>query len=245
MSGADPESVKRGERLKKFRESLKMSQRDFAKAVGLTQPMLSSVESGFKSLRSNNLKLITDSYHLNLHWYFTGKGSMVIEGYSFDVDAGQYLVNIPARGGGLIDWSQEFIAEHTTTVSIPSAPRNAWVFRVEGDSMLPTLGEGDMVVTERIELEDVRPNRIHVVVTKEGMYVKRVVVHKEIVLLESDNEIEELIRVPLADVFAFYYAKMRITRNLSSPRPHDARLSHIERFLKKHFKDEFKLEEEA
>lgn len=66
-------------RLVKFREKFDFSQNKFAKEIGSHQPFIAKVEKGETTLPIHYLKYLRQKYNLNLDWYFTGKGKMIID----------------------------------------------------------------------------------------------------------------------------------------------------------------------
>ena len=64
------------DRIKKARKTLKMSQKEFGKQLGLTQTTLSMIEGGKSVIIDKNVKLICTTFNINEHWLRTGKGEM-------------------------------------------------------------------------------------------------------------------------------------------------------------------------
>ncbi|SUJ18443.1 Helix-turn-helix domain [Sphingobacterium spiritivorum] len=65
-------------RLVRFREKFNFSQRSLAKEIGSHQPFITKVEKGETSLPVHYLKYLREKYKLNLNWYFTGVGNMLL-----------------------------------------------------------------------------------------------------------------------------------------------------------------------
>jgi len=68
-----------GKRIRKIRESQKMSQTEFAGRIGLTQTSLSMIETATSNQTKKNIKLICSTYHVNEDWLLTGEGDMYAE----------------------------------------------------------------------------------------------------------------------------------------------------------------------
>jgi len=60
-------------RLKHLRDSLKMSQNDFAKKIGITQSYLSAVEGGRKEVTVKMALVLFELFKVSLDWIFLGK----------------------------------------------------------------------------------------------------------------------------------------------------------------------------
>lgn len=77
---------------------------------------------------------------------------------------------------------------------IPDLERKHYAFRVKGDSMYPTLTNGDILICMKINNRDIKSGEIYVVDTNEGINVKRVFITLEngkpiSIELKSDNSI--------------------------------------------------------
>jgi transcriptional regulator with XRE-family HTH domain len=62
------------ERIKEIRRQLNKSQREFAKAVYVSNGYLSGIESGQKEVNDRLIHLISDAFSVNKHWLTTGEG---------------------------------------------------------------------------------------------------------------------------------------------------------------------------
>jgi phage repressor protein C with HTH and peptisase S24 domain len=100
------------------------------------------------------------------------------------------------------------------------SPRGAewrW-FEVGGESMLPVLTDGDYLLCSLVphaDWTDIDEFKIHVIVWKNDVSVKRVAVNNKDYILISENEEEEKQkRVPLSDVKEVWKVRRRITAQL-------------------------------
>jgi transcriptional regulator with XRE-family HTH domain len=64
------------ERVKAIRKTLKLSQREFAKGVFVTQSYFADVELGKREMSERVIHLISMQYDVNKEWLKTGKGEM-------------------------------------------------------------------------------------------------------------------------------------------------------------------------
>ncbi|MCL2138220.1 MAG: helix-turn-helix domain-containing protein [Treponema sp.] len=64
------------DRIKETRNTLNMSQREFAKAVYVSNGYLSEIETGHKEANNRLIHLISSAFSVNKHWLLTGKGRM-------------------------------------------------------------------------------------------------------------------------------------------------------------------------
>jgi len=68
-----------GERLKKARQSLGLSQIEIAEVLGFQSNFLSNIERGAKKPPKKLIELLSSRYKINANWLLTGEGDMVIE----------------------------------------------------------------------------------------------------------------------------------------------------------------------
>ena len=81
------------QRVREVRQSLKLTQKDFAKQVGLAQTALSMIELGHNTLTDKVIKLICAEFGINETWMRTGKGEMMKESPNLK-ELGDILVNL-------------------------------------------------------------------------------------------------------------------------------------------------------
>ena len=63
-------------RIKQVRETLNISQRDFAKRVYISQTLLGDIELGNRAVSDRTLQLVSTEFNVNKNWLLTGKGQM-------------------------------------------------------------------------------------------------------------------------------------------------------------------------
>ena len=106
------------ERVRVVRQSLKLTQREFAKKVGLAQTALSMIETGRNTLTDKVLKLICAECGINESWMRTGKGTMLKESPALK-ELGDILVNLTPEtqqyllliARGLLDVQRKLLGE--------------------------------------------------------------------------------------------------------------------------------------
>lgn len=160
------------------------------------------------------------------------------------------LVPVRARAGYLNGYADPSFIEKLPAYRLPGLSHGSYrLFEVEGLSMYPTLHGGDMIIGQNVEqLQDVRDDRIHVVVTKnDGVVVKRVLnrIKKDgKLILKSDNykdrDMYPSIVCDPGDVIEVWYAIGFISRQMRPPAEVynrvidlDGRLTLLEEMMKK------------
>jgi len=67
-----------GERIKLLRKHLGLTQKEFAKRIGVIDRLVSKWEKGANDPTTKSLLLIAKEFNVNLHWLLTGEGEMFI-----------------------------------------------------------------------------------------------------------------------------------------------------------------------
>lgn len=67
-----------GERVKKIRQELNLSQDEFGKIFAIQRQMVSSIEKDKLKLNNEKLAFLCENYNINLNWLLCGKGDMFI-----------------------------------------------------------------------------------------------------------------------------------------------------------------------
>ena len=65
-----------GERIKKIRKELRMTQSEFGKKIGMSKQYFSKVENGVVLLNNEKLVAIGDNFNVNLNYLLLGDGEM-------------------------------------------------------------------------------------------------------------------------------------------------------------------------
>ena len=81
-----------GERLRDLRLSQKMSQKEFADAIGKTQTSISQIESGEYGLSHDTIFTIKEKFNLESSWIYTGEISAKSDNQESSIDyKGKYF----------------------------------------------------------------------------------------------------------------------------------------------------------
>jgi transcriptional regulator with XRE-family HTH domain len=175
-------------RFKQIREELNLTQAAFAEQLGVSMTT-ADIERGRTRIPGQVVKELLKRYHINPLWLFGESsqkylriGDAVINPKIVTVDsAGEeniVLVNAKAAAGypsnlGDTRWFESLPA---FTIPLPEY-RNATFrgFQVDGDSMMPVLQSDEWIVGKAVEgWDDVKSNRMYVVVTADSILVKKV-----------------------------------------------------------------------
>lgn len=180
-------------RLKEVRESMRLSQKAFGALLGLSQGTYQKYESGMVSTPQELLEQLALKYNINLHWLITGQGSMHI-GENPETSASTHarasddmkedvlkdsvvvaMTSLRVSAGPGQDWSEADVTGEKLCIPKCVAkryPRNSDFAgaQVVGDSMEPTLHDGEPVVFVK---GFVKGDGIYVLAVNGELFVKR------------------------------------------------------------------------
>jgi len=263
----DREKDEIGKRLKEFRESLGLSQTDFANNIDVKQGSLASIETGRISLSTKFVRKLTNKYKIDLNWLFNGESiNESKSNYANTVQSTPNLAAEPrnlvhltsslhkktllvpakAQAGYLGEWTQEYIDENLHYLDIPGAPPESRAFEILGDSMEPILLSSDYVVCSKVEnKQEIKSGLVYIVITREsGINAKYLeLYHDSLLMIPANTYIYEPYTISYEEVAEIWEARFRITRSFTppslihKPRSEVARIEKIEHFLNQLFPD--------
>lgn len=224
----------------KLREDNRVrSSRQFALSLDYLPQSLSEILKGRRDVTIELLRKAVEKYKINPVYIYTGEGPMFMtetEHQSFRVltivtnaqdDERIVHVPVPAQAGYATELTDPRFIQELPTFTLPDYKYRVGTHRafdVAGDSMEPTLFEGDKVVCSFLEPTlwetALKDNYVYVVVTRGDVMVKRVFNHlkaEKKLRLCSDNSFYEPFEVGLGDVREIWYVRARISPFLPSP----------------------------
>lgn len=175
-----------GARIKKARG--RNNQREFAKILGFSSSYLSEVESGKTKPSLELLVKISQYTKHNLHWLVTGEGPVIIEPSETMVkeDSALYgaleqytfvpntipMEDMGPESGGIDEGKSTTYAFRRAWLQSKGKLENFVLFAVKGDSMDPTITDGDLVLIDRSK-KQVVAGTLYALRTKNAVLVKR------------------------------------------------------------------------
>lgn len=228
-----------GQRLLLARKHLGLTQQDAAERLGISRTALSQLESGISQPSFDTLRQAHSLFGLSYDYLLDGRNSAPptehlpvaygpdIISVTVDAAAQPNIVLVPVKAHAgyatnrlLPEALRDLPAFHLPGYQFRNQTFRA--FEVAGDSMEPTLHNGDTVICSLVtNYLHLWPGELYVVVLPEDVLVKRVrEVSKatEELVLASDNAYYSDIRLNLSDLAEVWRVKARITEHLPSPR---------------------------
>lgn len=156
------------------------------------------------------------------------------------------LVPVKAAAGYLLGYGDSEFLQRLPTYSLPNINNGTFrMFQISGHSMFPTISDGSYVVGEWVEnwIKDIKDNRIYVIVSDDGILVKRVLNRLkkyDNLYLKSDNRKEYPNRtLEPSQIKEVWTVKMHISFELPDPTilydrvgDLEAEIDHIKSLLK-------------
>ena len=236
-------------------EGMITSSRHFALALNHLPQSMSSILNGKRDVTIELLRKAVQVFDINPNFLFNGERpilsvdefkdtkSKVVTVVTNDL-GDERIVHVPVSaqagyGGNLRDPSY---FKELPAFSLPDYRFKTGTHRcfdISGDSMEPTLFNGDKVVCSLIETEQwgsaIKDNFVYVIVTHTDVLIKRLrnkIKSSGIIELCSDNDFYDPIALELPDICEIWYVRVKISPFMPSPK-------HVRNALYKEI-DEFK-----
>jgi phage repressor protein C with HTH and peptisase S24 domain len=193
---------------------------------------------------------------LNLDWVITGKGEMFLpkdNNKETDSSVSKYnkrssnkkklnvvsteeieelshhavpVLSLRASAGKPLNFDLPEMIDNYIVLPDIRSDENTFAIEVEGDSMMGTIDDGDLVVGQRIyQKTSMWENYVYMFSTVDGILVKRFLKVDEegFYHLSSDNPRYPLIKIPEQDIFAIMRVRRKVTTNISGHLVHELR----------------------
>jgi len=219
------------------------STRQFALAIGIHPQCISDVVCGKREVNCDIISKAIQTFKLNPLFLYTGEGSILIDEnikdnistepiltIVTDEIGNERIVHVPvsAQAGYGTQLHDATYIQELPTFSLPGATYSNGshrCFDVSGDSMEPSIYNGDKVVCHFIEPDNwfngIKENHVYIVISREGVVVKRVVNNlKEngTLSLISDNNFYKPFEIELKDIVEIWQVSVKISPFMPSPR---------------------------
>jgi transcriptional regulator with XRE-family HTH domain/signal peptidase I len=215
------------------------SSRQFAMQLEYLPQSLSEILKNRRDVTIELIRKAVEVYKMNPVYLFSGEGPHFMkedDHKNFKVltivtdsqnDERIVHVPIPAQAGYASESSDPTFVQELPTYTLPDYKYKVGTHRsfdVSGDSMEPTLFEGDKVVCSYLEPtlweNSLKDSYVYVFVTKGDVLVKRVqnkIREEKCVTLISDNAYYEPYDVKITEVVEIWYVRAKISPFLPSP----------------------------
>jgi repressor LexA len=191
-----------GKRIRELREVLGLTQKQFGERIGKSWRTVQDWEAGKSSIPDHTLRFISSTFGVSYEWLKTGQGEMwekrekaLLEELEVKTrEVFEKLVRIPVvgrAGAGFPESPADMDVVGWVLVSKETFQKGGkFSVQVHGDSMEPTLHDGDFVVFKTYvgDGSDIPNGKVVVVRNHHGeLVVKRLIRTNGLIMLTSDN----------------------------------------------------------
>ena len=210
------------ERLKRFLSEEGVSQKDFAKSIGVSSGYVNAIRS---SIQPDKIAKIRALYpNLDIAWLMTGEGNIYSNAIISNSGDGEtnpssdpphegtkqvhYFPDIEATGGNKQLF--EDYSERAISLAIPRNFDADFALPLAGDSMTPLYQPGSIILVKRWQERFIEYGKVYLIITTQGnRMVKylRAAERNEEVLCVSENSAYDPFTIPREDILALYMVK--------------------------------------
>lgn len=199
---------------------------DIAKHLGTYNHVVNSILKGKRNITVDQLNKLFDIFSINANFIFGASGQMLNDGTditTFSKEDRQTrktnikLVPNKALAGYAINHNDDSYVDSLQRFSLPGMEGDLLAFEISGNSMEPTITNGDIVVCEPLERgEPLRDNSVYVIVT-DVVVAKRIQQHKRnnnlasISLISDNSAMYKPYQVDLNEIRQILKVKCRLT----------------------------------
>lgn len=205
------------------------SSRQFAISIGTLPQSLNEILKGNRDATVKNLMGIVEEFGVSERYLLSGEGPMFFQEEEPVIVKQDKIVymSAPAYAGSIDQFHELLTEEDVVKFSIPGYQDNFGdhrCFDVRGDSMEPTLTQGDMIICSRIPANNryscIKDMHVYVVITQTDIMVKRVVNQIDSnasIKLISDNDFYEDRVLPAEQIRELWRVNLKLSQFMSDP----------------------------
>ncbi|MEM9849227.1 MAG: S24 family peptidase [Bacteroidota bacterium] len=199
---------------------------DIANELGTYNHIINSILKGQRNITIDQMSQLFDRYGVNANYLFGLSDEMFTEGgdiASLSMDERDFsgkpnitLISHKALAGNAVP-ATELVEEERPKFSVPGMQGNLLAVEISGDSMMPTLMNGDIVICERVERDEpIRENQVYIIVTdtvvaKRVQQVKSNGTIQKLRLISDNSNVYKPYELELEEVLQMLKVKCRLT----------------------------------
>lgn len=174
-------------KLKNKRKELRLSQDELARIIGVDQKTISHWENGINEPQLNKLRIFCNNFNVPLS-YFTGETQHALADVVY-VDFYPDVYASCGRGGLIASENKETLALPINLIPTKiKNNKNYSIIKVRGNSMAPEIKDGDLVLIEHYNGEQIIDNNIYLFMYENEVFVKRLSKNINEIIITSDNK---------------------------------------------------------
>ena len=203
--------------LKALREKASLSQKKVAEELGITKGAYSLIENGQNSITTEHLLTLSRLYSVPTDRILKGSHNSIMMS---STNGFVPLINVEARAGFIENRDNEQWMSTLDMFKLPGyePAQGQKLFEVEGDSMMPTLMHGDILITQHTDdISEILDGSVAVIITTKSVLTKRIKkdLSNDAIILISDNSKYESISYDLENILEILIVRGKITSSLN------------------------------
>ena len=183
-----------GDNIKKLREHLNLTQKEFGEKIGRSHQAIQKYECNETPVKQAMLILISQAYNVNPDWLLNGTGEMFLDNTSRQQEYSD-IISIPyypevsaAAGSGALVYDENSVKHLQISSAIIniSTGDNVCLINATGNSMQPVIDDRDLLLVD-LSQKLITDEGIYVIRLDTTLVVKRVQKILNGIILISDN----------------------------------------------------------
>lgn len=182
-----------GDNIKKLREHLNLTQKEFGSKIGRSHQAIQKYESNDTPVKQAMLILISQAYNVNPDWLLNGTGEMFLgenkqQALSDIISIPYYPEVSAAAGSGALVYDENTVKHLQVSSAIIniSTGDNVCLINATGNSMQPVIDDRDLLLVD-LSQKLITDEGIYVIRLDTTLVVKRVQKILNGIILISDN----------------------------------------------------------
>ena len=175
------------EKLKNKRKELRLSQGELAKIIGVDQKTISHWENGINEPQLNKLRIFCDNFKVPIS-YFTGNDILQNDDF-ISIDFYNDVYASCGKGGLISSADKETLTLPANFISVKMQRNKRYsIVRARGNSMVPEILDGDLILIEHHDGEQIIDNSIYLFTFDNEVFVKRLSKNINEIIITSENK---------------------------------------------------------
>lgn len=174
-------------KLKAKRKELRLSQDELARIIGVDQKTISHWENGVNEPQLNKLRIFCDNFKVPIS-YFTGDNIKTENDY-ISIDFYNDVYASCGKGGLVASIEKETLMIPSNLISIKMQKNKKYsLVKARGNSMVPEIQDGDLILIEHHDGEQIIDNSIYLFTYENEVFVKRLSKNINEIIITSENK---------------------------------------------------------
>lgn len=201
---------------------------DIAKKLDTYNHIINNILKGDRNITIDQILKLSNHYEINPNYLFGKSDQMFLEedslttfqseDSSWSKEGNISLVPLRAAAGHQIDLRDMVNQDDVPRFSLPGMSGELFAFEIDGDSMMPTITNGDLIICEQLgNQEPIKDNQVYVIIS-DIVVAKRIHQLKDdtgnlraLELISDNSEFYQPYEIELEEIRQILKVKSRLT----------------------------------